>query len=108
MATQFHKRTTSEHLQHDYLCVCVSATVANGAYGRYRTDVILPTCLFGLWCSSLAGNSDVAIDFFSQGNRLRVARLVRPRWGSAGGAVDIGACADVHVLCSSEMYGAVS
>jgi hypothetical protein len=47
------------------LCVCVSATVFNGPYGRYRTDVILPTCLFGLWCSSLAGNSDVAIDFFS-------------------------------------------
>jgi hypothetical protein len=65
MAAFFQKRVSSSGITMISLCVCVSATVFNGAYGRYRTDVILPTCLFGLWCSSLAGNSDVAIDFFS-------------------------------------------
>jgi hypothetical protein len=50
----------------------------------------------------------MSLSIFSRRSRLRVARLVRPRWGSAGGAVDIGACADVHVFWSSEMYGAVT
>jgi hypothetical protein len=44
------------------IAVCASV---RRFYGRYRTDMILPTCHFGLQCSPLAGISDVAIDFFS-------------------------------------------
>jgi hypothetical protein len=31
-------------------------SIGNGAYGRYQTDAILPTCLFGSSRPSLAGN----------------------------------------------------